>query len=49
MERITVVKINKATVVCKLGHASHQRGRWGQQGNCAWILHICVVPAVPWV
>ena len=49
IERIRIVKINKATVVCKHGHPSHQRGRWGQRGNCAWILHICVVPAIPWI
>ena len=41
MKRIRVIKINKATVVCKQGHPSHQRGLWGQRGNCAWILHIC--------
>ena len=41
MKRIRVIKINKATAVCKHDHPSHQRGLWGQRGNCAWILHIC--------
>ena len=39
IERIRIVKINKVTVVCKHGDPSHQRGRWGQRGNCAWILY----------
>ena len=44
IERIRIVKINKATVVCKHGHPSHQRGA-GDSGEI--VLRFCIYASYP--